>query len=182
MLVKHSDRTVRKPCRVCKSTDLYWAHDTERPTGRVCDSSGIPAKAIKARGQVISALAFALTRLGFSCEMWVDVTTTKAHNNGRYAGSVRVMVKGSNDILDPARVLFAYAHPAMLRRVCFAAAPDLPNYTEHGHESVWNRSPEQPRQDLPEGTIYLPELMYGSREAEDPVESLRGLLRQVGVL
>lgn len=35
MLVKHSKRTVRKPCRSCGSTSLYWAHDTERP-GEAC--------------------------------------------------------------------------------------------------------------------------------------------------
>jgi cobaltochelatase CobS len=37
MLVKHSDRTVRKPCRLCLSMELYWAHDTDRPTGKRCD-------------------------------------------------------------------------------------------------------------------------------------------------
>lgn len=32
-LVKHSDRTVRRGCKKCGRTDLYWAHDTSRPEG-----------------------------------------------------------------------------------------------------------------------------------------------------
>lgn len=30
-LVKHSVRTIRKPCRFCGSKELYWAHDTDKP-------------------------------------------------------------------------------------------------------------------------------------------------------
>jgi cobaltochelatase CobS len=30
-LIKHSERTIRKPCSKCKSTDLYWAHDPNGP-------------------------------------------------------------------------------------------------------------------------------------------------------
>ena len=29
-LIKHSERTIRKPCQGCGSKDLYWAHDTDR--------------------------------------------------------------------------------------------------------------------------------------------------------
>ncbi|TCO56781.1 AAA family ATPase [Actinocrispum wychmicini] len=36
-LVKHSTRTVRKPCRWCGRSDLYWAHDTERAYHKHCD-------------------------------------------------------------------------------------------------------------------------------------------------
>lgn len=32
-LHKHSSRTVRRGCNECGSTDLYWAHDTDRPEG-----------------------------------------------------------------------------------------------------------------------------------------------------
>lgn len=36
-LVKHSERTVRKPCRFCGRSNLYWAHDTERVYHKRCD-------------------------------------------------------------------------------------------------------------------------------------------------
>jgi cobaltochelatase CobS len=35
-LVKHSQRTVRKPCKHCGSSELYWAHDTDKPNGQEC--------------------------------------------------------------------------------------------------------------------------------------------------
>ena len=40
MLVKHSKRTVRKPCHKCGSTDLYWSHDTDRG-GSACADCGV---------------------------------------------------------------------------------------------------------------------------------------------
>lgn len=40
MLVKHSKRTIRRPCHRCGSTDLYWAHDTDKPFGDACTDCG----------------------------------------------------------------------------------------------------------------------------------------------
>lgn len=43
-LVKHSERTNRKPCQKCGAKPLYWAHDTDRPTDSdhcgTCDVRG----------------------------------------------------------------------------------------------------------------------------------------------
>lgn len=33
-IIKHNERTIRKGCTGCGSTDLYWAHDTDGPNGR----------------------------------------------------------------------------------------------------------------------------------------------------
>lgn len=44
-LVKHSKRTIRKPCRVCHRSDLYWGHDTDRSEGEPrCDECGVTGK------------------------------------------------------------------------------------------------------------------------------------------
>jgi cobaltochelatase CobS len=40
-LVKHSDRTVRRPCKKCGRNDLYWAHDTSRPEGEHCQRCNV---------------------------------------------------------------------------------------------------------------------------------------------
>ncbi len=38
-IVKHSQRTNRKPCRLCGLTTLYWGHDLDRPGNRPCEES-----------------------------------------------------------------------------------------------------------------------------------------------
>jgi cobaltochelatase CobS len=41
-LVKHSQRTIRKPCRVCGRKDLYWGHDTDRTDNEPrCSECGV---------------------------------------------------------------------------------------------------------------------------------------------
>lgn len=42
--VKHSERTVRKGCRTCKRTDLYWGHDTSREAERYCSKCTVGGK------------------------------------------------------------------------------------------------------------------------------------------
>jgi cobaltochelatase CobS len=41
-LHKHSERTVRRPCRTCGRTDLYWAHDTDQTEGQTACDKGHP--------------------------------------------------------------------------------------------------------------------------------------------
>lgn len=43
MIVKHSKRTVRKPCTRCGRKDLYWGHDTA-VAGRDCDACDVTGK------------------------------------------------------------------------------------------------------------------------------------------
>lgn len=45
MLIKHSARTVRRPCKYCGRKDLYWAHDTDRTMGiPPCEKCGVTGK------------------------------------------------------------------------------------------------------------------------------------------
>ena len=46
-LIKHSERTVRRPCEVCESTDLYIAHDTTQPIGQECQRCKVDGKYVK---------------------------------------------------------------------------------------------------------------------------------------
>jgi cobaltochelatase CobS len=46
-LVKHSERTVRRPCEDCGSTDLYIAHDTDQPIGQECQRCKVDGKYVK---------------------------------------------------------------------------------------------------------------------------------------
>jgi hypothetical protein len=141
-------------------------------------SAGISSGTIIKRGQVITAFALALGRLGHSVEMWADSTMAGTYKDG----TTRVLVKGANDVLDPARILAAYAHPSTLRHLVFASTHGWPaGYRKAIGIGDSYGKPSPPPKTLPEGTIYLPELKsYG--DIPDAHEALRDMLRDVGLL
>lgn len=55
-LIKHSERTVRKPCNGCGSLELYWGHDTDRPEGSItCSKCKTPdGQAVKGKFVLIN--------------------------------------------------------------------------------------------------------------------------------
>lgn len=148
----------------------------------VCYSAAIDTEEMIKRGQVITALALALSRLGHSVELWADFSIRRArYDDGpRATGTVRVLVKGANDALDPERILYAYAHPSMSRQLCFAACKAWP--ASFGNKMRGGSGiPEPPPRDLPEGTIYLPELKSG-KNVPNADQFLRDTLRELGLL
>lgn len=143
-------------------------------------SAGVSAESIKARGHVVTAFALALAKLGYQLECWYDLTGT-GHSNG-YTGSVRVLVKGANDILDASKIQFMFAHPGATRALGFLSA--------HRWPAAWRKrmgighfyfSPHKLRRTFPEGTIYLPEVS-GWSDRPDAADELKSLLRQAGVI
>lgn len=141
-------------------------------------SAAIGTDTIIRRGQVITAFALALSRLGHSVELWFDCTM----GGNRMDGNTRVMVKGANDVLDPARVLAAYAHPSTLRHLVFASTHAWPyKFRKACGIGRDYGKPSKPPETLPEGTIYLPELR-SSTDIPDAHKALRDMLRDVGLL
>jgi hypothetical protein len=132
-------------------------------------SGSLSAETVIKRGRVITALALALSRLGHNVELWADLTG----KNGKGELQVRVLVKGADDELDPAKVMYAFAHPSMLRQLHFSALE------KRGYRPSQRVLP--PKRDLPEGTIYLPELVSG-RDVPDADEFLRKYLGELGLL
>ena len=132
-------------------------------------SAGLEPESVKKRGRLITALALALSRLGHNVELWADLSGSNEAGTVRH----RVLVKGADDELDPARVMFAYAHPAMLRQLHFSAM--------EGHGYRASQSVLPPKRDLPEGTIYLPELRSGG-DVPNADEFLRAHLGELGLL
>lgn len=141
-------------------------------------SGSISADTIKRRGQAITALAMALTRLGFACELWVDMST-KIKN---YAARTRVLVKGANDEIDPARIMFAYSHPSMLRAIGFGVWHNIPatHKKKLNIGSTYGRV-ANPAHDLPEGTLYLPGV-ESDRDVPDADVALLGYMRELGII
>ena len=141
----------------------------------ICYSSGFGKEQIKARGRLLCALVMALSRMGLSTELWVEAGCGL---NG--LSTVRCLLKGANDALDESRIMFMYAHPSALRRIMFCAAAEIPNSDKHGGSSYWQHSPGQVIQNYPEGTIYLPEMTYGT--VPNMEDGLRNLLHEIGII
>lgn len=135
-------------------------------------SCSINEATLIARGKVITALALELSRLGIGLELYADFSAT-GYSEGKTMHS-RVLVKGPNDVLDPAKVLFAYAHPGMLRVLALTAMHGLPEkFQEALGVGMFYGMPTAPLEDLPAGTIYLPELLSNSDRPDAAKELLR---------
>lgn len=140
-------------------------------------SGAVSTVAMIRRGQAVTALALALSKLGYALEVWVDLTGKPMGGNGK-TSVTRVLVKSAHDVTDPERLLFALAHPAMLRVFGFAALMLFGNET--GCNSTW-QTPQDPIQDLPAGTIYLPRVMSSS-DVPDADKALTDYLRQLEII
>src|SRR5215469_7265108 len=115
------------------------------------------------------------------CEIWSDIAG-KGHDE-RTKYSIRTLIKGVNDEIDPAKILMAFAHPLMFRRYGFAVMDGFPKPFAHnvGAQGGYYSTLDEIRQDLPEGTIYL-EGISTSYNRPDAHEELKGYLRELGLL
>lgn len=77
----------------------------------------IPAETILRRGVAIVALIDTLHKLGVGIELWAD-ESIEGRSGGKYSN--RCKIHESSQMLDINSVMFAVAHPAMLRRVLFS--------------------------------------------------------------
>lgn len=137
-------------------------------------SGAVSDATVSRRGQVITALALALSRLGHNVELWADRCNT-SHDGARRT-KIRVLVKGTDDVLDPAKIMFAFAHPGVLHSLAWALDRTWPR--EYG--AAVQCLPTNPDRDLPEGTLYLPALR--SDRDVPAAEALKGYLGQLGLL
>lgn len=78
-------------------------------------SSFIDPEDIKKRGISIISLVDTINKLGFGVELWWDSTI---QHSGRHSTAVKL--HDSADTLDINSVMFALAHPSMLRRLTFS--------------------------------------------------------------
>lgn len=146
-------------------------------------SSAISEKTLIARGKVITALALELSRLGIGLELYADFSAS-GYDTAKRTLRSRVLVKGPNDVLDPAKILFAYAHPGMLRVLALCAMHGLPqSFKDALGVSSWGGygSPCPPKEDLPDGTIYLPEILSDD-ERPNAARELQRYLTELGLV
>ncbi|WP_410675355.1 hypothetical protein [Amycolatopsis sp. cmx-4-68] len=143
-------------------------------------SSAVSVGSIKRRGHSVAALAFALSKLGFAAELWADVSVRG--KDGKSFGRMRVQVKGPNDALDPALIMFAYSHPAMLRAIVLPVMHEMPQrFQEALNVGRTYGEPVDSKRDLPDGAIYLP-CIRSEVDVPDAKETLEKYLRELGIL
>lgn len=140
-------------------------------------AGGIAAEKFIRRGHAIVALIMALQEMGHSTELWVEC----AH--GGSSGLIvswRCMVKGANDVIDPARIMFAFANPGMVRTIGFAITHGAPSSHKRacGIGAAYGSVVELAK-DLPEGTLYLPKTTL---DIANPEEFVLAYLRELGLI
>lgn len=136
-------------------------------------SAAVDTSSIIRRGQAITALALALSQLGYACEIYADLT---GYSSGK-TSVIRTRIKSAHDVTDPERIMFALAHPAMLRVFGFAAIYKQPD----PDAADAKQRPRNPIEDLPDGTIYLP-CLKSSRDVPDADTQLLAWLRQLEIV
>lgn len=151
----------------------------------IATSAAVSTEAMIRRGSAVVALALALDRCGYGVEIFLDWSnTTMGGPRNKPTESMRVPIKLANDHLDAERILFALAHPAMLRVLAFAAADDYPQDVRDAHgntEHGWQGIPSDPHENMPEGTIYLP-AVCSDCDVPDAERFVIDKLRKLGII
>lgn len=147
----------------------------------VATTGAVSNQAIKRRGLTIAGLAIALENLGHSTELWVN-DEYYTYKRIRERLMIRTLVKGTNDFIDPARIMFAFCHPGMQRGINFRLAASEPT---NGYGAALDDggmgSVVETTRDLPEGTIYMPPMFRGS-DAPNAQAEIRRYLGQLGLI
>lgn len=138
-------------------------------------SAAVSTESIIRRGQAAVALALALGRLGYEIEIWADLHGT-VWMGGDETVQVRTLVKSVYDVLDPERILYALAHPSMLRVMQFTVLDSA----ERSSWATTSWMPKDPIKDMPEGTIYLPCL--SGKDVPDADKQLVRYLKQLEII
>lgn len=81
-------------------------------------SCGVEADQIKHRGVVACALIDVLAKLGVGVEVWLESATLDSHTGEKHSQLSKL--HDSEERLDINNLMFALAHPSMLRRVGFS--------------------------------------------------------------
>jgi len=76
----------------------------------------VPASEMQKRGCVLTVLVDALSTLGLSVELWTETTV----NVGSNTHTTLIKLHDSREPLDINDMMFALAHPSMLRRLTFS--------------------------------------------------------------
>lgn len=149
-------------------------------------SCSVPAEYILRRGAAIMALVDILARAQHPVEIWAGMC-----NSRREARScILVKVQAANEPLDMGRVMFALAHPAMLRQLGFAAEQTFPDSVRKAMGYVrgggYGGAPFDVREtdfDETDGTtIVLPPIATGHADTWTEAQALEWIREQIALI
>lgn len=106
-------------------------------------SAGVGPEVLRTRGIAVAALAIALQSRGYP--VTIDVTQGGIYVKGHAESVVRIADAATGSQLDVDRIVFALAHPTMLRRLFRAETNGYQRYS--GWDDVWG--PHSPDSNAP---------------------------------
>jgi hypothetical protein len=115
--------------------------------------AGVRPEDMMLRGAAVVSLAETLERHGYSTELRIVGNSRSGGTDFRYS----IVFKKAGEILDLDRAAFAIAHPATMRRLCFAILEQHPN-AEGSFSSGYGyplHQPNDPTSGQPGGAIYI---------------------------
>lgn len=140
-----------------------------------------------ARGIMATALALALAKLGYETEMWADNYGTSTVNQYQ-----RILIKGTADEIDPARLMFGFGDPVMLHELAFGNFDAWGKMGEQYSEfyrrySVRGRGAAEYRNEFiesmyPEGTVFLSGYLGAGASPLMHAKAVEDQLRGLGIL
>lgn len=157
----------------------------------ITTSASTDKEEILKRGASVMALVDILWRLQHPAEIWASYS---CHGyGGTNRASYNVKVQGANDSKDKGRVMFALAHPMMLRRLFFAYADTRPDeevraFGFKGTGGYGGPSYSSVKEDMDgyaNNVIIVPDLMtYGSERVDwlDDAACVRWISEQVEIM
>lgn len=143
----------------------------------------VSGETVKKRGYLVAGLAMALNRIGYQTTFWIsDEYWTQGRPDEKVI--IRVLVKGPNDFIDPARIMFAYAHPGVQRELGFAVAS-----SEAGDDGCYGRdlmyasmgSVTTTTKDIGDNCLYMPPI-HSSYNSPNIETEIRKFLQVIGVI
>ena len=85
----------------------------------VSASCGVPADAMMARGVMVAAIARYLERQDYATQIYIFEHGNAGWGGGQGVNTTTLFLKDSTEYLDPKKLAFWMAHPAVLRRLFF---------------------------------------------------------------
>lgn len=151
----------------------------------------VDEEAIVAHGRLVVALSLVLEQMGLSTEIWLDWPKCINHRGGgqwpmtlntRDVFSYqRVLIKGTDDIIDPAVLMYGMGHPSLHRMIHFKTLELMPGRwrtTSYGASMPrWKKCEEL----YPEGTIFMPTIEPKS-DAPKAEKFLKDHLKALGLI